>query len=455
MPYRVIDPMTGAEYRSYPDATDVEVDQALAASEKYFAEQPTTRFERAQHLLALAQIFDDEADKFAEEAAHNMGKLFKEGQGESHAAANITRYYANNGVAFLTPKPYVYGPDDAHAQLEYAPTGIVMSVEPWNFPYTQVIRVLAPNYLAGNPVILKHASSVAGCAALIEQAARQAGMPVGAFQNLCLTHDQVARVIADDRVQGLAVTGSEPVGRQLAGLAGQNLTKSTLELGGSDACLILDDADMDNALAEAAISRLRNSGQTCTSAKRFIVRREVADEFTAGLKQIFEAQVVGDPMDSQTTLAPLASKAGQVKLAQQVDAAVQNGATAIVAGGPVGAATGFLPTLLGDITLDNPASQEEFFGPVAQLYVVDSDEEAVKIANATPFGLAGAVFSGDEERAKRVASRMATGQVFINKGSTGIPELPFGGVKNSGYGREMSDLGIMEFMNAKIVVLPK
>jgi succinate-semialdehyde dehydrogenase/glutarate-semialdehyde dehydrogenase len=328
-------------------------------------------------------------------------------------------------------------------------------VEPWNFPYTQVIRVLAPNYLAGNPVILKHASSVAGCAALIQDAARKAGMPVGAFQNLCLTHDQVARVIADPRVQGLAVTGSEPVGRQLAGLAGQNLTKSTLELGGSDACLILDDADMDNAIKEAAISRLRNSGQTCTSAKRFIVRREVADEFVAGLKRIFTAQVVGDPMDPKTTLAPLASKRGQEKLAQQVDNAVQHGATAIVAGGPTGEATGFMPTLLGDITPDNPASQEEFFGPVAQLYVVDSDDEAVKIANATPFGLAGAVFSADEDRAHRVASRMATGQVFINKGSTGIPELPFGGVKNSGYGREMSDLGIMEFMNAKIVVYPK
>ncbi|MCH4123691.1 MAG: aldehyde dehydrogenase family protein [Levilactobacillus sp.] len=455
MSYRVIDPMTGAEYRSYPDATDAEVDQALATSAKYFEEQPTTRYERAQHLLKFAQIFDDEADKFAEEAAHNMGKLFKEGQGESHAAANITRYYANHGEAFLTPKPYVYGPNDAHAQLEYAPTGIIMSVEPWNFPYTQVIRVLAPNYLAGNPVILKHASSVAGCAALIQDAARKAGMPVGAFQNLCLTHDQVARVIADPRVQGLAVTGSEPVGRQLAGLAGQNLTKSTLELGGSDACLILDDADMDNAIKEAAISRLRNSGQTCTSAKRFIVRREVADEFVAGLKRIFTAQVVGDPMDPKTTLAPLASKRGQEKLAQQVDNAVQHGATAIVAGGPTGEATGFMPTLLGDITPDNPASQEEFFGPVAQLYVVDSDDEAVKIANATPFGLAGAVFSADEDRAHRVASRMATGQVFINKGSTGIPELPFGGVKNSGYGREMSDLGIMEFMNAKIVVYPK
>ncbi|TGD19490.1 aldehyde dehydrogenase family protein [Levilactobacillus suantsaiihabitans] len=455
MSYRVIDPMTGAEYRSYPDATDAEVDQALATSAKYFEEQPTTRYERAQHLLKFAQIFDDEADKFAEEAAHNMGKLFKEGQGESHAAANITRYYANHGEAFLTPKPYVYGPNDAHAQLEYAPTGIIMSVEPWNFPYTQVIRVLAPNYLAGNPVILKHASSVAGCAALIQDAARKAGMPVGAFQNLCLTHDQVARVIADPRVQGLAVTGSEPVGRQLAGLAGQNLTKSTLELGGSDACLILDDADMDNAIKESAISRLRNSGQTCTSAKRFIVRREVADEFVAGLKRIFTAQVVGDPMDPKTTLAPLASKRGQEKLAQQVDNAVQHGATAIVAGGPTGEATGFMPTLLGDIAPDNPASQEEFFGPVAQLYVVDSDDEAVKIANATPFGLAGAVFSADEDRAHRVASRMATGQVFINKGSTGIPELPFGGVKNSGYGREMSDLGIMEFMNAKIVVYPK
>lgn len=431
-----------------------QLEQTLTAGETYFETRPTTQYDRCQHLLALAQLFDDQAAELATQAANDMHKLFAEGQQEAHSAAVILRYYANNGPAFLTPKPYVYGANDAHAALEYAPLGIVLAVEPWNFPYTQVIRVLAPNYLAGNPVLLKPASQVTGCATAIERLTQAAGFPAGAFASLPLSHDQVSEVIADWRVQGVAVTGSPRVGRDLASLAGQHLKKCTLELGGSDACLILNDADLATAIPAAAQSRLRNAGQTCTSAKRFIVQREIADQVVTGLKKIFTQQLIGDPLDPATTLAPLASKAGQQRLTEQVQLALANGATALVAGGAVADGTGFRPTLLTDLTIDNPATQEEFFGPVAQLYVVDSDEEAVAVANQTPFGLAGSIFSGDISRAKALASRLATGQVFINQGSSGIPELPFGGIKQSGYGREMSDLGILEFMNAKIVALP-
>ena len=434
--------------------TDEQLDAALAAGATYFATQPTTQYDRCEHLLALAQLFDDQAAELATQAAHDMHKLFAEGQQEAHAAAAILRYYANHGPAFLTPKPYVYGPHDAPAQLEYAPLGIVLAVEPWNFPYTQVIRVLAPNYLAGNPVLLKPARQVAGCAAALEDLAQAAGIPAGAFVSLPLTHDQVAQAIADDRVQGVAVTGSPAVGRHLASLAGQALKKCTLELGGSDACVILDDADLATAIPAMATSRLRNAGQTCTSAKRFIVHRDVADQVIGGLKTIFEAQLIGDPLDPATTLAPLASVAGQTHLSEQVNRALEHGATALIPGGAVPGGTGFRPTLLTDLAPTNPATQEEFFGPVAQLYVVDSDDQAVAVANQTPFGLAGSIFSGDHQRAQRLASRLATGQVFINQGSSGIPELPLGGIKQSGYGREMSDLGILEFMNAKIVVLP-
>lgn len=433
--------------------TAEQLEKALAAGADYFAHQPSSQFDRCQQLLKLAQLFDDQAEQLGVQAAHDMHKRLVEGQQEAHAAANIIRYYANNGPALLSPKPYVYGQNDAHAQLEYDPLGIVLAVEPWNFPYTQVIRVLAPNYLAGNPVLLKPARSVAGCAQAMVALTEKAGFPTGAFTSLNLSHDQVANVIGDDRIQGVAVTGSTAVGRHLASLAGQNVKPSTLELGGSDACLVLDDADLATAILEMAASRLRNSGQTCTSAKRFIVRREVADQVIDGLTKIFNRQTIGDPLDAATTLAPLASKAGQERLTAQVKLALDHGAKALVKGGAVGE-TGFQPTLLTNLTADNPASQEEFFGPVAQLYVVDSDEEAIQVANSTPFGLAGSIFSQDLSRAKHLASRMATGQVFINKGSSGIPELPFGGIKQSGYGREMSDLGILTFMNAKIVVLP-
>ncbi|GAF40050.1 succinate-semialdehyde dehydrogenase [Agrilactobacillus composti DSM 18527 = JCM 14202] len=337
--------------------------------------------------------------------------------------------------------------------LQQDAIGIVLSIEPWNFPYSQVMRVFAPNFLVGNPVVLKHASIVAGCAAHFEKVLLQAGIEPGAFQNLFVSYDQIATILADKRVQGVALTGSEAAGRQIAALAGQNLVKSTMELGGNDVFAVLNDADIDLAVQDAAAARLRNAGQVCTSAKRYIVQQDVAADFIAGIQATFQNQVLGDPMAATTTLAPLASKGASDQLQQQLDQALAHGATALVAGGQVaGMGNFFAPAILTDITPDNPAFYQEFFGPVAQVYVVPDDQALIKLANDSNFGLAGAVYSKDTTHAHEVASQLETGQVFINQPSGAYPELPFGGVKNSGYGREMSDLGLYEFTNQKIVV---
>ncbi|KRN28654.1 NAD-dependent aldehyde dehydrogenase [Lactobacillus selangorensis] len=451
MNIEITDPYTGQRYKTFPQSSPEQVATALQNGAAYFetALQQSPQ-ERAAQLLTLAQLFRDRQDELATEATHNMGKLFREGQGEAQAAANIAEYYAQHGPAFLQDRPYNI--DGQHASLEYTATGIIVSVEPWNFPYTQVMRVFAPNFILGNPIILKHAAIVGGCAALFEQLVAAAGMPTGAFKNLFLSHDQVDKLLADPRVQGVALTGSEAAGRSIAAMAGHNLIKSTLELGGSDAFVVLDDADIPAAVEGATVSRLRNAGQVCTSAKRYIVRKEVAADFIAGIKHNFQTQILGDPSDPATTLAPLSSRSARDTLQKQVDAAVQEGAQIVVDGGAVAGTNFFKPIVLSNITPNNPASQTEFFGPVAQLYIVDSDEEAIRVANATPYGLAGAVYSQDIERAQNVARQMITGQVFLNRPSVGVPQLPFGGVKNSGYGREMSDLGILEFANQKIVV---
>lgn len=316
------------------------------------------------------------------------------------------------------------------------------------------MRVLAPNMAVGNSVMVKHASIVPHCAETFERMVSQAGAPKGAYTNLFISQDQVAKIIDDDRVSGVALTGSEQAGSVVAAQAAKNLKKSTMELGGNDVFVVLDDCDLDKAIKVGAQARLQNAGQVCTAAKRFIVHEKVADKFMAGFTQALESVKTGDPLDPQTTLGPLSSKGALQNLVKQVDKAVKNGAKVKLGGKALDHAGYFYaPTILTDIKRENPAYFEEFFGPVAMIFVVKNDDEAVKLANDSHYGLGGAIFTGDIERGKKMASRIETGMVFINTLSGTAPELPFGGVKRSGYGHELADLGIKEFVNQKLVVV--
>lgn len=453
MAYKVINPYSGKVVKEYELMSNGEIAERLDQAQNFYkAQKKVPVSERAKKLLEFAAILEKNQDKLATEAAINMGKRVAEGKGEILLCANLARYYAEQGPDLLEPKPYAYAAGKK-ALLEHHPIGIVVSIEPWNFPYSQVIRVLAPNYLLGNPVVLKHAGIVAGCAKLLEDLAIEADLGAGAFANLFVSHDQIAEIIADERVQGVALTGSEDAGRIIAGQAGKSLIKSTMELGGSDVFVILDDADLELAINDAVGARLRNAGQVCTSAKRYIVEKAVAAKFIAGIKQKFINIKLGDPLAEDTELAPLSSKDAVEGLQKQVEDAVANGADVLVRGGSVqGNGYFFKPVVLTNIKPENPAYYQEFFGPVAQVYVVSNDEDVIELANDSFFGLAGAVYSQNVERAHVVASEIETGQVFINRPSGAYPELPFGGVKHSGYGREMSDLGLYEFANEKIIV---
>lgn len=451
MSYQVIDPYTEETVATFAEADAAEQEAVLAQADAYYQQALTIApSARAKQLARLGEVFAAHRDELAATATRNMGKLLREANGEVGGSLGVIKYYAENGPAFLQPDQRHYQGTKL-AQVTYAPTGPVLAIEPWNFPYTQVMRVFAPNFILGNPVILKHAPSVAECALLFAKLVKAAGIPDSAFQNLFLTNDQAATVIADPRVQGVALTGSVRAGRQVAAEAGAALTKVTLELGGNDALLVLDDADIEAAADAAVGSRLRNAGQVCVSAKRFIVTQAVAPAFQAALIARFSAVTLGDPRDEKTTVAPLASAAGREKLQAQVETAVAHGATVLVDGGTVTDRTGyfFKPMLLTDITPDNPIFDEELFGPVGQLHVVADDDAAIALANGSQYGLAATVFAGDSDHAAAVATRLAAGQVFINQQAVAQPELPFGGVKNSGFGREMSEQALYEFANHK------
>lgn len=453
MNFKIVNPYTGKEIAAYPVNSTEDISDALDRADKYFTFQRRHTFgQRAQQLGEIAKAFHDNAEILAKTATENMGKRYTEALAEANAAGNIAQYYADNGPKALTPKPYTYL-GDKQAQMQYESTGIVFAIEPWNFPYTQVMRVFAPNFLLGNPVILKHAPIVAGCADQFEKTVYSVMHAHGGFQNLFLTNDQAAAIIADDRVQGVALTGSTKAGRIVASEAAQALTKTTLELGGNDAFVVLPDADIDQAVADGAISRLRNAGQVCTSAKRYIVTEANADEFVTKMKATFEQQVLGDPMADDTTIGPMSSERARDQLQLQVDTAVEHGAEILVDGGAQKDRDGFFfkPMLLGNLKPDNPMYDAEFFGPVGQVHIVKDTDEAIQVANDTQYGLAGAVYSQDLDEAKRVADQLITGQIFLNQPSNGYPELPFGGVKSSGYGREMSDQALYEFANKKMI----
>lgn len=454
MAYQTVNPFTNQLIKEYPAHSDADVEAALKKADALYhsAWAKGDIDQRLPVLHKLADLLDKQNEELAKIASREMGKLIEQSRAEVTLCAQIARYYADHAKDFLAPVKY--DSELGEAWVEHHPIGVLMAVEPWNFPYYQLMRVLAPNLAAGNPIIVKHASIVPHCAETFEHLVHEAGAPEGAYNNLFISSDQVAAIIEDDRVQGVALTGSEKAGAVVAAQAAKKLKKATLELGGNDVFVVLDDSDLEKAVKVGVQARLQNAGQVCTAAKRFIIHEKVADRFLSQFTAAFREVKLGDPLDESTTLGPLSSKDALETLTKQVDEAVKNGAKVHIGGKSVEHRGNFFePTILTHITRDNPAYFEEFFGPVAQVYVVKDDDEIVKLANDSHYGLGGAIFSQNIERAKGLASRIETGMVYINSLTDTAAELPFGGVKRSGFGRELSDLGIKEFVNQKLVVV--
>jgi succinate-semialdehyde dehydrogenase/glutarate-semialdehyde dehydrogenase len=389
-------------------------------------------------------------DEFATLATLEMGKRIDEARGEVKFSGNILDYYAKNAEAFLAPE--TLHPTQGEAHMESSPIGVIFCVEPWNFPFYQLARVAGPHMMAGNVLVVKHSSNVPQCAIAFEKLWIDAGAPVGLYTNLLISHEQSNRVIDDPRIKGVALTGSVEAGRSVAARAGQILKPSSMELGGSDAFIVLDDADLEKTIPWAVWGRMYNQGQTCCASKRFIVHESIADKFLEMFQAALAEQKTGDPMDEKTTKGPMSQEVALVDLLKQVDSAVAHGAKVVMGGKRIDRPGSFMETtILTDVKPDNPAFRAEFFGPVALFFRVKDEDAAIALANDSDFGLGGSVFTKDLARGKRVASRVDTGMMFINNIDWADAELPFGGVKNSGYGRELGDMGIQEFVNKKLV----
>ena len=448
--YAVTNPATGEVLATYPTATDAEVQAALAAADEAFRTWGRTSApaERADLLRKVAELHRERRDELAAIIVREMGKPLAAAEGEVDFAADITEYYADHIDEITGDTPLdILG--EGTAVIRRAPLGVLLGIMPWNFPYYQVARFAAPNLAVGNTILLKHAPQCPESAAAIAQMYADAGFPAGAYVDVRLTNDQAAEVIADRRVQGVSVTGSERAGAAVAEIAGRNLKKVVLELGGSDPFLLLSTDDLDAAVRAAAEARLDNNGQSCNGAKRFVVASDLYDGFVEKFSAAMADATVGDPFDGDTALGPLSSLAAAERLAEQVDRAVAQGATLVTGGVRDGA---FYPgTVLTGVTPEMDAYREEFFGPVGVVYRAEGEDEAVEIANATPFGLGSYVFTTDAEQADRVADRLDAGMVYVNVVLADSPELPFGGVKRSGTGREMGFLVADEFVNKKLV----
>ena len=453
MAYQSTNPYTGKVEKTFDDISAAQLEEKLQRADACFQSDWRERSfaARAVILKSAAALMRERAQAFAELITLEMGKLIPQSLGEVALSAAILDYYADNAEKFLETEQLAT--PRGQAMVESSPIGVLFGVEPWNYPYYQIARFAAPNLMAGNVVMVKHASSVPQCALAFEQLLQEAGAPDGAYTNLFISKDQVAQMIEDPRIRGVALTGSEGAGAIVAAQAGKHLKKTTLELGGSDAFIVLEDADLDKAVKHAVSGRMGNSGQACTASKRFIVVDALADRFLEKFQAALDQFKPGDPMDKATTLAPLSSAQALENLLKQVDGAVEHGARVVVGGKRIDGHTGAFmqPTVITDIREDNPAFKEEFFGPVALFFRVADEDAAVALANDSPFGLGGSVFTQDIERGKRVARKIDTGMMFINSSAVSSPELPFGGVKNSGYGRELSGAGIQEFVNKKLI----
>jgi succinate-semialdehyde dehydrogenase / glutarate-semialdehyde dehydrogenase len=451
MAYQSLNPATGKLLQKFDELTDKQLEDKLAAAEKCFKSwKLRTYAERAVVVAKAAALMHNRVDELAHTMTLEMGKRIAEAKGEVEFSANILGYYAKNAERFLANVELHPALGEGH--MESSPIGVIFGVEPWNFPYYQLARVAGPHLMAGNVLLVKHAGCVPQCAIAFEKLWTDAGAPAGLYTNLLISHDQSNDLIDDPRIKGVALTGSVAAGRSVAARAGQNLKPSSMELGGSDAFIVLEDADLEHTIKWAVWGRMYNTGQTCCAAKRFIVVEKLADKFLEQFRAALGALKAGDPLDEKTTLGPLSTEQALVDLLKQIDTAVAHGAKVLIGGKRIDRPGSFMqPTILTDVKPDNPAFRDEFFGPVAMFFRVKDEDAAIALANDSDFGLGGSVFTKDLARGKRVASRVDTGMMFINNISWSDAELPFGGIKNSGYGRELGDMGIQEFVNKKLV----
>ncbi len=454
MTYATINPFTGELIKEFPNATDAEVTEAIESAHQAFLSWRNTSFaNKAEILNRAAALLRDSKRRYAELLTLEMGKVIGEAEAEVELSAQILEYYAEHAERLLAPQKLpVADPAEGEALLVNEPLGVLLAIEPWNFPYYQIARILAPQLSAGNTLLLKHASNVPQCAAAFESLMRDAGLPQGAFQNLYATRDQVEQIINSPKVHGVALTGSEGAGAVIASQAGKALKKSTLELGGSDAFIVLEDAELEKTIDWAVFGRHWNAGQVCVSSKRMILVEAIYDKFMEGYTKGVAALKAGDPMDPNTTLAPLSSQGAADEVKQKIREAVEHGATATEVGPKVPEQGAFVqPTILTNVTPDNPAYYWEFFGPVSMILKAKDEQEAIAIANDSPFGLGGSVFTADEQRGLAVAKQVSTGMMFVNHPTVVKADLPFGGIRRSGYGRELIDLGLKEFVNHKLI----
>ncbi|MEO7216523.1 NAD-dependent succinate-semialdehyde dehydrogenase [Mucilaginibacter sp.] len=444
-------PSNNQVIKTFAETTPDAVEAAVASAEQAFVLWRKTDYAtRANLLHMVAMMMRERKEELATIITLEMGKLIAESRGEIDLSADIFDYYAINGENFLDDK--VLEPKVGEAFIRHSPIGVLLGVEPWNFPFYQVARFAAPNIMIGNVVMVKHASNVPQCAIAIEQIFKTAGAQEGVYTNLLISGARASELAADERIKGVSLTGSEAAGSSIAAVAGKYLKKSVLELGGNDAFIVLEDADVDQAVDWAIVGRMNNTGQCCVAAKRIIVVEAVADEFLTKFKHKIADLKVGDPMDAETQLGPLSSEEAAVNLADQVARSVKAGATVILGGSRINFPGAFMEaTILTDLKPGMAAYDEELFGPVASFYRVKDEQAAIVLANDSPFGLGGSVFTNDIERGKRVADQIDTGMVFINHPTWTTPDLPFGGTKRSGYGRELSSLGIDEFVNKKLI----
>ena len=451
MAIATINPATGETLKEYAALTEDELAARLQGAAETFRAYRQTRFtERAGIMLRAAEILEREKEQFARLMTTEMGKPFKAAGEEVAKCAWVCRYYAETAGEHLADEPVETNATDSF--IRYQPLGPVLAIMPWNFPFWQVFRFAAPALMAGNVGLLKHASNVPQCALAIADIFRRAGLPAGAFQTLLITTAQVARVIDDERVAAVTLTGSEPAGRDVAARAGRQIKKTVLELGGSDPFIVMPGADMEAAVQTAVKARTINNGQSCIAAKRFIVAAAIYDEFARRFVAAMEALKVGDPFDETTDVGPLATPQILADLDEQVRRSAAAGARVLTGGAPLARPGNYYPpTVLADIPRNAPAYHEELFGPVAALFRVADIDEAISLANDTTFGLGASAWTNDAGERARFAAELEAGSVFINGMVASDPRLPFGGIKHSGYGRELSAFGIREFVNVKTV----
>jgi succinate-semialdehyde dehydrogenase / glutarate-semialdehyde dehydrogenase len=445
-----VNPATGEEVRTFEALSEAEVDEKIQRAADTFREyRKTSLAERAEMMQRAAEILEDEAEEFGRLMTSEMGKTLAAATAEAKKCARGCRYYAENAGRFLADEAAEL---DGRAFVRYQPIGPILAVMPWNFPFWQVFRFAAPALMAGNVGLLKHASNVPQCALAIEDIIHRAGFPEGAFQTLLISSDQVQSVIDDPRVRAVTLTGSEGAGRSVGGEAGEEIKPSVLELGGSDPFIVMPSVDLEKAVSTAVTSRTLNNGQSCINAKRIIVHEEIADEFERRFVERMSALKVGDPMQEDTDMGPLATPQILEDVDTQVRESVEAGARVLTGGKPLdGPGNFYPPTVITDIPQESPAYREEIFGPVASLFRARDIDDAIRIANDTSFGLGSSAWTNDPSEQERFVNEIEAGMVYVNRMTESTPEIPFGGVKNSGYGRELSHYGIQEFTNIKTV----